>query len=382
MVALVADIAGAEQTDVTKAHTRLLLAKIGLDGHDRGVKVLARSFRDAGIEVIYTGLWQTCEATMHAALQEDVDVVGVSLLSAAHMTVMPELLRLRKELGVEHIPVVLGGIVPVDDHPKLLAMGVAAVFNPGSSVDDIIACVNKLANEPDEPSWQELVARYAQRDNRALARLISIVQRGQNLGDWKPPAGGAKIIGVTGAPGVGKSSFISRLGHQLRDRGKKVAVVAIDPSSPLTGGALLGDRLRMMTGTPDQDFFIRSLASGGVHGGLGPRAADVVAILCGFGFDYVIVETVGAGQSDVAIHELSDEVLLVLMPESGDAVQFSKAGIMEIADSFIINKADLPGADATEAQLLGVVGKDRPIWKVSSVRDQGFGDVVSAIIGA
>lgn len=379
MVVLMVGIDGAEQTHVTKAHARLLLAKIGLDGHDRGVKVLARSFRDAGIEVIYTGLWQTCEATMHAALQEDVDVVGVSLLSAAHMTVMPELLRLRKSLGIEHIPIVLGGIVPVSDHAKLLEMGVSAVFNPGSSVDDIIESVNKLAGQRDEEPVADLISRYATQDNRALARLISIVQRGGSLGDWKPPTGSAKIIGVTGSPGVGKSSFISRLGHQLRDRGKKVAVVAIDPSSPLTGGALLGDRLRMMTGTPDHDFFIRSLASGGVQGGLGPRAADVVAILAGFGFDYVIVETVGAGQSDVAIHELSDHVLLLLMPESGDAIQFSKAGIMEIAGSFVINKADLPGADATEAQLLGVIGKDRPVWKVSSVRDEGFGDVLDYV---
>ena len=105
---------------------RILLAKIGLDGHDRGVKVLAREFRDAGIEVIYTGLWKTCEATMHAALQEDVDVVGVSLLSAAHMTVMPEMLRIRKRLGIEHIPVVLGGIVPVSDHPALIRIRIGS----------------------------------------------------------------------------------------------------------------------------------------------------------------------------------------------------------------------------------------------------------------
>jgi len=246
-------------------------------------------------------------------------------------------------------------------------------------VDEIIESVNKLAGQRDDEATTELIARYEKQDSRALSRLISSVQRGQSLGGWKPPTGHAKIIGVTGAPGVGKSSFISRLGHQLRDRGKKVAVVAIDPSSPLTGGALLGDRLRMMTGFPDHDFFIRSLASGGVPGGLGAHAKDVVAMLAGFGFDLVVVETVGAGQSDVAIHELSDHVLLLLMPETGDAIQFSKAGIMEIAGSFVINKADLPGADATEAQLLGVLGNDRPIWKVSSVRDHGFGDVADAV---
>jgi LAO/AO transport system ATPase len=295
------------------------------------------------------------------------------------MTVMPELLKLRTELGIEHIPLVLGGIVPVEDHPKLIEMGVAAVFNPGSPINDIIAKVNELTTTHPSPHKDELLAGYEQGDQRALAKIISTVQRGEGLGGWSPPKGNATIIGVTGAPGVGKSSFIAKLGHKLRERGKRVAVVAIDPSSPVSGGALLGDRLRMMTGKPDRDFFVRSLASGEVQGGLGPRAEEVVAILSGFGFDYVIVETVGAGQADVAIRRLTDHVLLLLMPEAGDAIQFSKAGIMEIAGSFVINKCDLPGADATEAQLLGVLGKDRPIWKVSSMRNEGFDQVADAI---
>jgi len=368
-------------TETTTEHARLLLAKIGLDGHDRGVKVLARSFRDAGIEVIYTGLWQTCEATMHAALQEDVDIVGVSLLSAAHMTVMPELLRLRAELGIEHIPLVLGGIVPVEDHPRLLEMGVAAVFNPGSPVNDIIDKVAELGATHPPVDGAQLLAGYKQGDQRALAKIISTVQRGEQIADWSPPRGRAQVIGVTGAPGVGKSSFIAKLGHKLRERGKRVAVVAVDPSSPVSGGALLGDRLRMMSGKPDRDFFVRSLSSGEVQGGLGPRAEEVVAILDGFGFDLIIVETVGAGQADVAVRRLTDHVLLLLMPESGDAIQFSKAGIMEIAGSFVINKCDLPGADATEAQLRGVVGTDRPIWKVSSMRNEGF-DAVADVVAA
>lgn len=368
-------------TEQATEHARLLLAKIGLDGHDRGVKVLARFFRDAGIEVIYTGLWQTCEATMHAALQEDVDVVGVSLLSAAHMTVMPELLKLRKELGIEHIPLVLGGIVPVEDHPALLEMGVAAVFNPGSPINDIIEKVNELCATHPPVEREQLIAGYQQGDQRALAKIISAVQRGEPLTGWAPPEATSRVIGVTGAPGVGKSSFIAKLGQKLRERGKRVAVVAVDPSSPVTGGALLGDRLRMMSGKPDHDFFVRSLASGAVQGGLGPRAEEVVALLGGFGFDFVVVETVGAGQADVAIRKLTDHVVLLLMPESGDAIQFSKAGIMEIAGSFVINKCDLPGADATEAQLTGVVGKDRPIWRVSSMRNEGFDDVADAIAG-
>ena len=353
-------------------HPRVLLAKIGLDGHDRGVKVLARSFRDAGIEVIYTGLWQTCEATMHAALQEDVDVVGVSLLSAAHMTVMPELLRIRKAIGVEHIPVVLGGIVPESDYPALKEMGVARVFNPGSSVDEIVETIRRLSAAHKGMDLSEAKSAYAEGDPRALARIITAIHSEEPLDGFAPPAGHGQVIGVTGAPGVGKSSFIGKLGLKLRDRGKKVAVVAIDPSSPITGGALLGDRLRMMGGAPDEKFFVRSLSSSGAQGGLAPRTAEVVALLKGFGFDYIVLETVGAGQGDVAIRDVVDRTLLLLMPDSGDAVQFSKAGIMEIAGGFVLNKCDLAGADATQAQLVSSVGPDRPVWKISAVRDEGI----------
>jgi len=359
---------------------RVLLAKIGLDGHDRGVKVLARSFRDAGIEVIYTGLWQTCGATMFAALQEDVDVIGVSLLSAAHMTVMPELVRLRKELRINHIALVLGGIVPVTDYDKLKEIGVAEIFNPGSSLDKIIETLRALAGKRTAWDVKQLTDAYAQGDARSLAQLITAVVREQDLKGFVPPAGDGKIIGVTGAPGVGKSSFIGKLGRHLRQRGHKVAVVAVDPSSPVTGGALLGDRLRMMTGEPDAEFFIRSLSSSGAAGGLAPRCRDVVEILRGFGIDFVLVETVGAGQSDVAIRELTDHTLLLLMPDSGDAIQFLKAGIMEIAEGIVLNKCDLHGADATEAQLRGVLGKDRPFWKVSAVREEGFDAVADWIV--
>ena len=351
---------------------RILLAKIGLDGHDRGVKVLARSFRDAGMEVIYTGLWQTCEATMYAAMQEDVDVIGVSLLSATHMTIMPELVRLRRELGVEHLPIVLGGIVPEADYAPLREMGVAAVFNPGSPLNKIIEKMRELAGTHQPCDVDETRKGYEGGEGRALAKLITAIQRSESLDGWSPPAGRAIVVGVTGAPGVGKSSFIARLGDALRASGKKVAVVAIDPSSPITGGALLGDRLRMMGGKPDADFFVRSLASGKAQGGLSPHCADVVGLLSGFGFDFILLETVGAGQADVALRDMTDHVMLLLMPDSGDAVQFSKAGIMEIASCFVLNKSDLAGADATHAQLLSAVGDARPIWKVSTVRSEGL----------
>lgn len=317
---------------------------------------------------------------MHAALQEDVAVVGVSLLSAAHMTVMPEILRIRADLGIDEIPVILGGIVPIGEHASLKRMGIAAVFNPGSSVDKIIQTIFGLAEDREAPSVSHLVEGYANRDVRSLAKLITTIGRAGNMDGWTAPSGNAVRIGVTGAPGVGKSSFIGKLGRKLCDRGKKVAVLAIDPSSPLTGGALLGDRLRMMVGEPGGDFFIRSLSSGGESGGLSVDCAAVLDLLNGFGFDFILVETVGAGQADVAVRTLTDRTMLLLMPESGDAVQFSKAGIMEIADCFVLNKCDLQGADATRAQLLSAVGTDRPTWKVSAIRDEGFDPVVDWIM--
>jgi len=222
---------------------------------------------------------------------------------------------------------------------------------------------------------------YGQRDPRALATLISAVMNGEAAEGLGAKQTNTKIIGVTGSPGVGKSSFIARLGRQLRDRGKTVAVVAVDPSSPVTGGALLGDRLRMMSAKPDEGFFVRSLSSGPVQGGLGPHCREIVDLLRGFGFDFVLVETVGAGQADVAIRDLADEVVLLLMPDSGDSVQFSKAGIMEIAGCFVLNKCDLPGADATNAQLLSAVADHRPIWKVSTIRDEGFDAVTDWALG-
>ncbi len=358
---------------------RILLAKIGLDGHDRGVKILARSFREAGFEVIYTGLWQTCEATMFAAMQEDVDVVGVSLLSAAHLTVIPELFQHRKTLGIESIPVLLGGIIPEADHAAVREMGVAAVFNPGSSTGDIIECIRKISAANRRDHADALIAGYQKGEPLALARLISHIQRGGSLGNWEPPAGHAAIIGITGAPGVGKSSFIGKLGAELRAGELKVAVVAVDPTSPITGGALLGDRLRMMHGRPDQWFFVRSIASADVEGGLGPQCREIIGLLSGFGFDIVLIETVGAGQSDVRIREIADHVVLLVMPESGDAIQFSKAGIMEIATHFVLNKCDLEGADATHAQMLGALGEDRPIWRVSTVNGEGISAVADWI---
>ena len=354
---------------------RILLAKVGLDGHDRGVKLLARSFRDEGIEVIYTGLWQTSAASVHAAMQEDADIIGVSLHSAAHMTIMPEVLKWQKHFGIADVPLVLGGIIPQSDHQTLLDMGVAEVFNPGSSISEIVAAIRRLAASAKKRNTTELVEGTRAGDIKSLARLITHLQRqgaaGFSLRDLDESAN-ARVIGVTGAPGVGKSSFIAKLAALLRERGQKVAVVAVDPTSPITGGALLGDRLRMMRAEPDEGFFVRSLSSSNEQGGLGPHVKTIIELLSRFGFDTILLETVGAGQGDTAVLNITKDILLLLMPDSGDEIQFSKAGIMEIASGYIINKCDLPGADATHGNLLNTLGDDRPIWRVSALHDQGL----------
>ena len=352
---------------------RVLISKIGLDGHDRGAKLIVRNLRDAGMEVIYTGLWQTPPATVYAALQEDVDVLGVSLLSAAHMSIMPEVIRLCREAGIPDVPVIVGGIIPEQDHQPLRDTGVAGVFNPGTPMATIVESITKLAAQ-----------RRQQRDAAddtpnlstptGLSRAITMLIDGRrDLLKALPEARRSAIrIGVTGPPGVGKSTLIGRLARELRSRERRVAVIAVDPTSPLTGGSLLGDRLRMMPTEFDDGMFVRSLSSSGEAGGLGPRTAEIADLFAAAGFETILIETVGAGQNDVAVRNVADEVLLLLMPAAGDEIQFAKAGVFEIATGFVVNKSDLPGADKTIRELRDTLDDDRPVWSVSSLRGEGL----------
>lgn len=385
---------------------RVLISKIGLDGHDRGAKLIVRNLRDAGMEVIYTGLWQTPASTVQAALQEDVDVLGVSLLSAAHLTLMPEVIRLCREAGIGDTPVVVGGIIPEQDKQALLDAGCGAVFTPGTPTSTIVESITRLAQRRRE-RWQQLTAASLPdvRTTAGLARAITMAVEGRyaatraatvrERGPVATPApsthqtptvpGGAAAgndtseslstatrVGITGAPGVGKSTFIGKLARQLLSRGHRVAVIAVDPTSPITGGSLLGDRLRMMQSEPLDGLFVRSLSSGGAAGGLAPHCDDVAALCAAGGYDVILIETVGAGQGDVEVRRLASKVLLLLMPGAGDAVQFDKAGIVEIATGFVVNKADLPGADRTVKDLRESVGDTRPIWAVCALRGEGF----------
>jgi LAO/AO transport system kinase len=184
----------------------------------------------------------------------------------------------------------------------------------------------------------------------ALARVVSIVENHRDgferiLGSLHPRTGHARRVGMTGPPGAGKSTITSLLVKSFRDQGLKVGVIAVDPTSPFTGGALLGDRVRMESVALDPGVFIRSMATRGSLGGLAAATREVADVLDAFGFDRLIIETVGVGQSELDVARTADSTLLILVPESGDSIQTLKAGVMEIADIFVVNKADRPGAD-------------------------------------
>ena len=184
-------------------------------------------------------------------------------------------------------------------------------------------------------------------DVRALARLLSLVEDGsprmrEVVADLLPRTGQARIIGLTGAPGVGKSTMTGALVGAFRAAGRRVAVLAVDPTSPFTGGALLGDRIRMQEHATDEGVFIRSMASRGHLGGLAAATPQAIRVLDAAGFELVIIETVGVGQAEVAIASLADTVAVLLAPGLGDAIQAAKAGILEVADLYIVNKADKP----------------------------------------
>jgi LAO/AO transport system ATPase len=352
---------------------RVLIAKIGLDGHDRGAKLIVRNLRDAGMEVIYTGLWQTPAATVHAALQEDVDIVGASLLSAAHMTIMPELRRLCDEAGIPDIPIVVGGIIPEDDHAPLRQQRIDGVFNPGTPMTDIITSLRQMATHY-RSQREQLPPPADLRSPTDLARAITLLTEGaaERLGAIPEPTRMPATIGITGSPGVGKSTFIGKLARGLRARGRRIAVIAVDPTSPITGGSVLGDRLRIVGDKPDHDLFVRSLASEGQAGGLAPHCAEIARLFGAANYEVVLIETVGAGQNDTDIRGLTPEVLLLVMPGAGDAVQFAKAGVFEIATGYVVNKCDLEGADATVRQLREALDEKGPIWPVSCLRGEGL----------
>lgn len=257
------------------------------------------------------------------------------------------------------------------------------------------ASAERRSDSPD------LVEAARSGSRRALARLLTAVESRSPaaeaaLRELYPQAGAAHVVGITGPPGGGKSTLVAALVRVARSDGRAVAVLAIDPSSPITGGAILGDRIRMQEHAGDTDVFIRSMASRGHLGGLAGTTAEAAAVLDACGFGLVLIETVGTGQSEVEVASLADTTVVVQAPEMGDEIQAIKAGLLEVADIVVVNKADRPGAERTAAELRSMLALGRPsdpgvpgsrgpkrpeVLLVSGLTAQGIPELLAALDG-
>lgn len=237
---------------------------------------------------------------------------------------------------------------------------------------------------------KELADGVIRGEKRSLARAITVVENNPGgtrelLGYIYPHTGGAYIIGVTGSPGVGKSTLVYSLARYYRSLGKKVGVLAVDPTSPFTGGAILGDRIRMSGGEIDQGLYIRSLASRGHLGGLSEAASDALALIDAAGYEIILLETVGTGQAEVEVMRFAHTVLVTLVPGLGDEIQAIKAGILEIGDVFVVNKADRDGMDKTVLEIemmldLAPLVSYRPrVIRTVASKDEGIEELVKEI---
>jgi LAO/AO transport system ATPase len=361
---------------------RVLLAKVGLDGHDRGIKVVARGLRDAGFHVIYSGLWQKIESVAEAGQDEDVDWLGISILNGAHMTLVPQMLDELRRRELSRVRVIVGGIIPPPDQEKLKQLGVVACFGAGSSIDSIVGFMQNRSNEIDDIT--SLVRRLEKGDRAALARLLSLAAADQNAATLNAalkslPRNSTPVIALTGSGGVGKSSLLGELAAQFAGRGKRIGVLACDPESSVTGGALLGDRCRITGDKASDRVFVRSLPTPSGQQGIAPNIKLMLDLMKSFGFDRIFIETVGTGQTDTAIRQVADTVVLVVQPHTGDELQWEKAGILEVADIVVVNKSDLPGAEQTIADIKQQLHTSKeppiPVIKTSVAHRQGIDDL-------
>ena len=233
----------------------------------------------------------------------------------------------------------------------------------------------------------ELLKRFGEGDRLALSRLLTLVSRGQQLDAIRAavtvPENAGRVVALTGSGGVGKSTLVGRPTDLAVEKGPSIAVLACDPESPLTGGAVLGDRVRMTASADAEPPFIRSLAAASGHQAIAEHLDLMIPLLQAYGFELIVLETVGAGQGDIAIRHLVDVLVLLLQPQSGDDLQWEKAGLLEVADVIVVHKADLPGADDVVAQVkseVNVAGSaEVPVLKVSAAKREGLEELWSTV---
>ena len=267
---------------------RVLLGKMGLDGHDRGVKLIARAMRDSGVHVIYSGLWQTPRSLAISARDEDADVIACSMMSNSHLVLVPRLIDECRNVGRPDMVINVGGIIPQEDVQTMLDAGVHRLYHTGTSMQEIVDGVREATRPYEVLQSEHPVA--------VLARNISMAHGGSEVD--APRRRPADVIGLTGSPGAGKSTLVASMASEAVRRGEKIAVVAFDPMSPITSGALLGDRLRVDFNAVDENVFYRSLAISGEDYSTLPA---IIELIGGAGFDKLIIETVGAGQNETKI---------------------------------------------------------------------------------
>ena len=333
---------------------RILVAKMGQDGHDRGQKVVVTAFADLGFDVDVGPLFSTPEEVAQQAVDADVHIVGVSSLAAGHLTLLPALRSALAEQGRPDIMIVIGGVIPPDDVQTLLGhgrrRGVPAGHRDrrlGTRPAHAPAGAARLMARPVDVA--ALVEGVRSGRRAAVSRAITLVESSRpehrsasrelltELASERPPA---IRVGISGVPGVGKSTFIEELGTRLTSSGHRVGVLAVDPSSVRTGGSVLGDKTRMASLAVDPQAFIRPSPSAGTLGGVARATAQAMAVLEAASYDVVLVETVGVGQSEVTVAGMVDTFLFLTLARTGDQLQGIKKGILEIADVIAVNKAD------------------------------------------
>ena len=379
---------------------RILFAKGGLDGHDQGSDIFVQALRDAGFEVIYTSIYQSPEEIAKQAIEEDPDIVGVSIHSGAHKGIFGDIMSLLAKTGESWI-VVGGGLIPARDHEVLKTMGVREVFGAGASVSaerDIIPRLKEIAMESDKnANPYELYERMLNGDRRALAKFITLLDRESldaadaiGLFPLEPLAserrgGDTHVVGFSGSGGVGKSSLIAKLLKALY-REHKIAVLCVDPLA-VGGGAVLGDRCRIQDYdvTTGENVFIRSLAAHWPWQGVTKWTPLIIKAMAQAGFETVFVESVGVGQEDLKFKEVVDTFVYVASPSMGDSVQALKGGAIQTADIIVLNQCSRPGADMMESILRENFGRRKrrgwtvPILKTDAVERVGIEDLWKAI---